>query len=157
RLAQILGAAGDADAHLVGLVGVCRHLLGRDLLGRDLRPVQGIDADQIEAQFACSDAGQPQALADDVERQPAARQRAGTGIGDLASTDETVDKPARAFQRIAPLPAAPAADAHAILRDFRDLYFRKIRNDIRLEILPGVVHLVEQLLLAGPRGYGAAA
>ena len=43
RLSKVVGTAGDANAHLIGFVG----------MGRDLRAMQGIDADQIEAQFVC--------------------------------------------------------------------------------------------------------
>src|ERR1700716_1445702 len=45
RLAQAFGAAGDANAHLIGLVGLRRYFMRRHL-----RPVQGIDTDQVEAQ-----------------------------------------------------------------------------------------------------------
>ena len=66
-LAQIFGAAGDANTHLVRLVGV----------RGDRGSVQGIDADQLEAQFACRNAGQLQPLAHDFQRQPSARQAPG--------------------------------------------------------------------------------
>ena len=66
RLAQIVGAAGDANAHLIGFVRMRGHK----------RPVQEIDADQVEAQLAGRDTGQLQPLADDLQRQPAARQTA---------------------------------------------------------------------------------
>src|SRR5438034_375029 len=46
-LTQVFGAAGDANAHLVGLIGA------RGKVGA----VQRIDADQVEPQFTCGNAG----------------------------------------------------------------------------------------------------
>src|SRR5262249_30905651 len=133
-LAQILGAADNADAHLIRLAA----------MRGDLRPVQRVHADQVEAQFACGDAGQFQPLADDVERKAAARQRARASVGDLPFADETVDIADRDLQR-AGAPGAPTTrDAHAIRRDLLDRYLRKIRDHVRLEIAGGIVHFVEQ-------------
>ena len=88
-LAQIFGAADHAHAHLIGLVGV----------RGDLGAVQGIDADQLEPQLAGGNAGELQPLANDFERQPPARQGAGTGIGNLPLADETVDIADRDLER----------------------------------------------------------
>ena len=44
-------------------------------MGGNLWPVQGVDADQIEPQFACGNAGELQPLADNFERELSARQR----------------------------------------------------------------------------------
>src|SRR6478736_880148 len=81
RLAQIFGAASHAHAHFVRFTGMCG----------DLRAVQRIHPDQIEPQFACRDARQPEPLANNFKREMAARQCAGTGIGDLALADKAVD------------------------------------------------------------------
>ncbi len=129
-LAQILGAPGDAHAHLVGLVGARGHL----------RAVQGIDADQVEAQFAGGDAGELQPLAHDVERQPSPRQRAGPGIGDLALADKAVDIADRNFQRVrcAVVPRPPLTRTRSgAISSTVDL--REVGNHVGLEILRGVV------------------
>ena len=118
--------------------------------------MQGIDADQFEAQFARCDTGQLQPFADDLQRQSSARERAGAGIGDLPLADIAVDIADRDFQRIGAFRTAPAADAHAIGCDFLDPHLREIRNHVGLEISGGIVHLVEQLLLAGLRRHRAA-
>ena len=118
--------------------------------------MQGIDADQVEPQFTCRDAGQLQPLAHDLERQLSARQRAGTGIGNLSLADKTVEIADRDFQRAGSLAAAAAADVHAIRPDLLDSDLRKIRDHVGLEILRRIVHLVEQLLLAGLRRHRTA-
>src|SRR5882724_12361260 len=87
----------------------------------------------------------------DLERQPPARQRAGPRIGNLTLADIAVEIADRDLQRFGASGAAPAADADAIGCDLLDLYLRKIRCYVGLKILFGVVHLVEQLLLAGLR------
>ena len=67
--------------------------------------MQRIDADQFEAQFAGRNAGEFQPLADDFQRQPPARQCAGTGIGNLPLADKTVDIADRDLQRAGALGA----------------------------------------------------
>src|SRR5436853_238685 len=84
-------------------------------------------------------------------RQPPGRQRARAGIGYLPLSDVTVDVTHRNLQRARPSGTTPTTDADTVGRYLLDLHLRKIRNDIGLDILRGVVHLVEQLLLAGPR------
>src|SRR6478736_3882563 len=144
-LAEVFSAPGDADAHLIWFAG------GR----RNFRAVQGIDADKFETQFACGNTRQLQPFADNLQRQPSAPQRARAGIGDLPLADIAVDIADRDLQRIGTLVAAPATYPHAIRSNLLDGHFRKIRYHVRLEILSGVVQLVEQLLLAGPRRHRA--
>src|SRR5260370_1240293 len=140
-LTQIFGPACDANAPLVGLVCLCRQI----------GPMQRVDADQVEPQFACGNAREFQPFPNDFERQPSARQRARAGIGNLALADIAVDIADRNLQRSGALGAASAADAYAIPSDFLDSYLRKIRRYVGLEIPCGIVHLVEQLLLASLR------
>src|SRR5690349_10362249 len=71
--AQTLGAATDANAHLVGLFRRCRNL----------RAVQGIDSNQIKTQLAGLNACEIEPLADDFQRQPSPRQRTRARIGNL--------------------------------------------------------------------------
>ena len=104
RLAQAFRPPGNAHAHFVGFAGA----------RGNVRPVQGIDADQFEARFARGDIGQLQPLADNLQRQPSPRQCAGAGIGDLALADVAVDVADRDLQRVGSLRAAAAADPDAI-------------------------------------------
>src|SRR3954471_24432827 len=122
RLAQVFRAPGDAHAHLVWFAGS----------RGNFRPVQGIDADQFEPQFAHGDTGQLQSFADDLQRQPSPRQRAGAGIGDLALADVAVDITGRDLQRVGSLRAAPTADTNPVGSDLLDLYLREIRDHVRL-------------------------
>src|SRR5450759_1728022 len=144
--AQIFGAAGDAHADLVRLAGA----------RGDLSPVQRVDADQLEPPVAGGDAGEFQPLANDFQRQPPPRQCAGAGIGNLALADIAVDVANRDLQRAGTFCSPSAADPHAVRRDLLDLHLRKIRDHVGLDILRGIVHLVEQLLLAGLRRHRAA-
>src|ERR1700679_1286778 len=64
--------------------------------------------------------------------------------------------PAFLSARRGPSPPPPAADPYPVLVDLLDRHLREIRGHIRLEISGGIMHLVEQLLLAGLRGDGAA-
>ena len=92
--AQVLGAAGDADAHLIGLIAMRRETCGPCSESMPIRS---------NAQFAGGNARQFQPLAHDVERQSAARERTRTGIGDLALADEAVDIADRDLQRVGAL------------------------------------------------------
>src|SRR5581483_6933470 len=114
--------------------------------------MQGIDADQIEAQFACRNTRELEPLAHDVEREPATRERTGTGIGDLALADKTVDITDRYLERRRASAAATAADANTILSELLDLDLREVRDHVRLDISRRIMHFVKQLLLAGLRG-----
>src|SRR5258708_19523259 len=77
-------------------------------------------------------------------------------MGNLALADLAVDIADRNLQRTGSLGSASAADAYAIPRDFLNPYLRKIRRYVGLEISGGIVHLVEQLLLASLRRHPPA-
>src|SRR6202043_3461766 len=79
-----------------------------------------------------------------------------TGIGNLALADVAIDVADRNLQRAGAFGAASAADAYAIGSDLLDPHLRKIRDHVGLDISRGIVHLVEQLLLAGLRRHRAA-
>ena len=97
RLAQGLGAADHADPHFR------RVRCSFDAAGQ----TDSIDADQFEARLAGSNADEPQPLAHDLERQPSARERARSGVGNLPFADATVDITNGHLQRVGPLASRP--------------------------------------------------
>ena len=50
----------------------------------------------------------------------------------------------------------PPLTAHAVFGDLLDLHLREIGDHVRLNVPGGIVHLIEQLLLAGLRRHRAA-
>src|SRR5689334_10322373 len=105
--------------------------------------MQRIDSDQLEAQFTCRQAGELQPFTNDLQSQPPARQRARTGVGDLALTDIAVDIADRYFQRGGSASPSAAADADAVFPDLLDFHMRKVGRDVGLDVSGWVVHLVE--------------
>src|ERR1700759_3673835 len=137
-LAQVFSAAGNANAHFIRFIG----------MGGDFSAVQRVDADALKPPFAGSHAGQLQPLPHDLQCEPSAREGPGTGVGNLALADIAVDIADRDLQRAGAFGSAPATDTHAISSDLLDPDLRKIRDHVGLDILPGIVDLIEQLLLA---------
>ena len=111
--------------------------------------MERIDADQVEARLGGGDAREGEALSHDLQRQPSPRQRAGSGVGDLAFAHIGVDVADRDLEA-AGLGCAPGAfDPHPIWAGLAHRDLGEVRDHIGLVVAGGVMDLVEELLLAG--------